>query len=248
MSKPDWKGLQSQFAAAHASTGISQKDWCEQQGLNYESARRYIKKPAQSSARVTPKAASARAAPGNKSAQKRLKQDPTDSAFCAELKESEALFVTFFLECRNKYEAYRKAGYTGGDRAARMLFRKVAVSRAINRGIEQMREQAILTGQDILRHWHEIAIADPGEISRMRRVCCRYCWGENFLYQWRDIEEYDKAAEKAAKDSKPAPEYGGLGFIQNDDPNPDCPRCAGERDNQTLLVPASLNNLTQRLM
>lgn len=40
MSKPDWKGLQSQFAAAHASTGISPKDWCEQQGLNYDSARR----------------------------------------------------------------------------------------------------------------------------------------------------------------------------------------------------------------
>lgn len=50
MSKPDWKGLQSQFAAAHASTGIKLEDWCEQQGLNYNTARRYIKKPAHNSA------------------------------------------------------------------------------------------------------------------------------------------------------------------------------------------------------
>lgn len=50
MSKPDWKALQSQFAAAHASTGIKLKDWCEQQGLVYDTARRYIKKSAQNNA------------------------------------------------------------------------------------------------------------------------------------------------------------------------------------------------------
>ncbi|TGC25839.1 hypothetical protein CQJ27_09055 [Escherichia sp. E1130] len=50
MSKPDWKELQSQFAAAHASTGIKMKDWCEQQGLVYDTARRYIKKSAQNNA------------------------------------------------------------------------------------------------------------------------------------------------------------------------------------------------------
>lgn len=44
MAKPDWGSLQQRFLSDHAKTGISPKDWCEAQGLNYSSARRYIKK------------------------------------------------------------------------------------------------------------------------------------------------------------------------------------------------------------
>lgn len=43
MAKPDWGELQQQFLAEHAKTGISPKDWCQAQGLNYSSAKRYIK-------------------------------------------------------------------------------------------------------------------------------------------------------------------------------------------------------------
>lgn len=43
MAKPDWGALQDQFLADHAKSGISPKDWCEAQGLNYASAKRYIK-------------------------------------------------------------------------------------------------------------------------------------------------------------------------------------------------------------
>ena len=43
MAKPDWGSLQRRFLAEHAKTGISPKEWCEAQGLNYTSARRYIK-------------------------------------------------------------------------------------------------------------------------------------------------------------------------------------------------------------
>lgn len=237
MSKPDWKGLQDQFAAAYASTGISPKEWCEQRGLNYSSARRYIKKPAQKIAQkktAQTTALNSSEAPPTKgrvfrqNAQNGDDHDPQRSVFCAELNDKEAKFVSQYLKCHNKYEAYREAGYTGSDRNARMLYRKVAVARAINRSIEKMQSDAILSGQEILRHWHEIAIADPGEIAQMRRYCCRYCWGENFHYQWRDIVEYDKAASKASSDGNTPPDYGGLGFIDNDDPNPDCPRCGGE--------------------
>ncbi|MEG0870373.1 MAG: hypothetical protein RSG77_25525 [Hafnia sp.] len=43
MAKPDWGALQHQFLADHAKTGISPKAWCEAQGLNFSSAKRYIK-------------------------------------------------------------------------------------------------------------------------------------------------------------------------------------------------------------
>ncbi|MGD6739731.1 hypothetical protein ACN08N_23570 [Photobacterium leiognathi subsp. mandapamensis] len=39
----DWTLLQQQFLADNDKTGITAKEWCEQQGLNYQSARRYIK-------------------------------------------------------------------------------------------------------------------------------------------------------------------------------------------------------------
>ncbi|MFQ1882271.1 terminase [Aeromonas veronii] len=43
MAKTDWSSLAAQYQSAYAKTGISPKAWCEQQGLNYQSARRYIK-------------------------------------------------------------------------------------------------------------------------------------------------------------------------------------------------------------
>lgn len=43
MAKQDWGALQHQFLAEHAKSGISPKDWCEAQRLNYASAKRYIK-------------------------------------------------------------------------------------------------------------------------------------------------------------------------------------------------------------
>ncbi len=43
MAKHDWETLQADFLAAHAATGISVQHWCQQHGLNYQTARRYIK-------------------------------------------------------------------------------------------------------------------------------------------------------------------------------------------------------------
>ncbi|MET4860234.1 terminase small subunit [Morganella morganii] len=43
MAKPDWGMLQQQFLTEHAKSGISPKEWCESQGLNYATAKRHIK-------------------------------------------------------------------------------------------------------------------------------------------------------------------------------------------------------------
>lgn len=53
MAKPDWGELQQRFLSEHAATGVSPKEWCEAQGLNYATARRYIKKPSAQTARKT---------------------------------------------------------------------------------------------------------------------------------------------------------------------------------------------------
>ncbi|CQJ55167.1 terminase small subunit [Yersinia enterocolitica] len=55
MARPDWGAIQEQFLADHAKTNISPKAWCEANGLNYATARRYIKLSAQDNAQSAQK-------------------------------------------------------------------------------------------------------------------------------------------------------------------------------------------------
>ncbi|EKN4773926.1 terminase small subunit [Yersinia enterocolitica] len=55
MAKPDWGALQNQFLTDHAKKNISPKAWCEANGLNYATARRYIKLSAQDNAQSAQK-------------------------------------------------------------------------------------------------------------------------------------------------------------------------------------------------
>lgn len=50
MAKTDWAQLGAEFLQEHEATGISAKDWCDSRGLNYNSARRYLKSRGQSPA------------------------------------------------------------------------------------------------------------------------------------------------------------------------------------------------------
>ena len=65
MAKPDWGELQQRFLSEHAATGVSPKEWCEAQGLNYATARRYIKKTSAQTAQTAQTA--------QKSAQKKVR-------------------------------------------------------------------------------------------------------------------------------------------------------------------------------
>ncbi|ENM1808059.1 TPA: hypothetical protein N3Y94_002626 [Klebsiella quasipneumoniae] len=82
---------------------------------------------------------------------------------------------------------------------------------------------------DVIGQLTAIINADPNEISQYRRVNCRYCWGNDHKYQWRDIAEQLSAERKAQSDGAAPPDTsGGIGFVDNADPNPECPRCNGE--------------------
>ncbi|PXW43476.1 hypothetical protein DFO54_111162 [Erwinia sp. AG740] len=74
MAKHDWKALQAAFLADNANTGITAQQWCEEHGLNYQSARRYIKpRSAQSAQKEVRK--TAQSAQVKRSAQKCAKGD-----------------------------------------------------------------------------------------------------------------------------------------------------------------------------
>ena len=247
MAKPDWGALQHQFLAEHAKTGISPKDWCAAQGLNYSSAKRYIK--------VTTYGANSQKKSANKSAnsqkadhaKRSVKPEPEAQKITASecsmpppsapddfgLSEQQMIFAQHVVDGKTRVDAYRLAGYKcDGENAyfaASQIYRNIQVRRYIHaiRNERQKRYAAEL--DDVIGQLTAIINADPNEISQYRRVNCRYCWGSDHKYQWRDIAEQLSAERKAESDGVAPPDTsGGIGFVDNADPNPECPRCNGE--------------------
>lgn len=77
MAKHDWKALQAEFLAENAATGVTAQQWCENRGLNYQSARRYIKPRAAQSAQNNQRN-TAHNAQRNKNAQNCAKPDDSN--------------------------------------------------------------------------------------------------------------------------------------------------------------------------
>ncbi|HDX1949634.1 TPA: terminase small subunit, partial [Escherichia coli] len=149
------------------------------------------------------------------------------------LSEQQMIFAQHVVDGKTRVDAYRLAGYKcDGENAyfaASQIYRNIQVRRYIHaiRNERQKRYAAEL--DDVIGQLTAIINADPNEISQYRRVNCRYCWGSDHKYQWRDIAEQLSAERKAESDGAAPPDTsGGIGFVDNADPNPECPRCNGE--------------------
>ena len=91
MAKPDWGALQHQFLAEHAKTGISPKDWCAAQGLNYSSAKRYIKVTtygANSQKKNANKSANSQKEKGGANKNGKVKKNQPDTGTCSKSPET----------------------------------------------------------------------------------------------------------------------------------------------------------------
>ncbi|HFO9217154.1 TPA: terminase small subunit [Escherichia coli] len=263
MSRPDWGALQQEYIAEYTRSGISPVAWCEARGLNYATARRYIKKTpknAQTEMRKT-----AQKSAQKKSAQTEQKRngksqikksvsdarlnegDAEEISFCPDefgISDQQAKFAMLVAQGKKLVEAYRLAGYESEGNAAYVtasqLLRNPKVYRTISYFRNQYQKRYTADLDLLVSQLMAIVQADPNQLAQFRRVNCRYCWGENHLYQWRDIAEFDNAAAQASRDGKPEPEYGGLGFVDNAIPNPDCPKCCGEGTGQLYMADTTL--------
>lgn len=90
---------------------------------------------------------------------------------------------------------------------------------------------------------YDIATADPNELCRSVVVNCRHCHGEGFLYQWRDVEEFEAAVARVERENegrkrqKALPEIeGGFGFVLHREPNPMCPHCLGAGEMHVIIA------------
>lgn len=124
-----------------------------------------------------------------------------------------------------------------GDVSARIAELRAAVTNAVIFDRAKILEVVLADALAVVQ-------ADPAELTRYRRLNCRYCHGMNNAYRWRDEREYWTAMAAAAdaleaweeqppnKRARKRPELplddGGYGFRKIHLPNPDCPECEGE--------------------
>lgn len=223
MAKPDWGELQRRFLAEHAATGVSPKEWCEAQGLNYATARRYIKKPSAKTA-LKPAHKKMRTAQKDKSANELVDDDG--------LTAQQRLFVAEYLKDNNATRAAIRAGYskkTAREQSSRLLS-NVKVAQAIARQQKASIARTLGSADEVLAQIWQLATFDANQLSQYRRGACRYCWGFGHHYQWRDIVEFEEETAKAeGRDGARLPQdTGGYGYDHNREPNPECPRCNGD--------------------
>jgi len=219
MAKLDWKRLQHRFLLEHTETGISPKEWCKAQGLNYASARRYIKKPSAQSAQ--------------KPAQKKERSAQTEK--CAEelmdsnLSPKIKLFIAEYLKDQNAMVAAERAGYSDPN-YGRQLIANPNVAQAIAQQQKASIACTLGSADEVLTQMWQLTTFDANELSQYRRGACRYCWGFGHHYQWRDAVEFDeKLAKVEGREGARQPEdTGDYGYDHSKEPNHECPRCNGD--------------------
>ena len=222
MAKPDWGELQQRFLSEHAATGVSPKEWCEAQGLNYATARRYIKK---TSAQTAQKSAQkkVRIAQKEQSANELMDDDG--------LTAQQRLFVAEYLKDGNATQAAIRAGYSkkSAEQIGYQLLQKTSVAQAIAQQQKASIARTLGGADEVLAQMWQLATFDANQLSQYRRGACRYCWGFGHQYQWRDMVEFEeKRLEALERKSREPADVGGYGYDHNREPNPACPRCNGD--------------------
>ncbi|WP_337056958.1 terminase small subunit [Enterobacter hormaechei] len=222
MAKPDWGKLQQRFLSEHAATGVSPKEWCEAQGLNYATARRYIKKPSAQTARKTAQK-KVRTAQKEQSAEELVDDDG--------LTAQQRRFVAEYLKDGNATQAAIRAGYSkkSAEQIGYQLLQKTSVAQAIAQQQKASIARTLGGADEVLAQMWQLATFDANQLSQYRRGACRYCWGFGHQYQWRDMVEFEeKRLEATERDKREPVDVGGYGYDHTREPNPGCPRCNGD--------------------
>jgi phage terminase small subunit len=164
------------------------------------------------------------------------------------LSANEEFFAQALVDptCPSMLEAYRRAGYSTAGTTLTQQSQAYLISRRphVAARVAELRAQAaapaLADATAVLREWVTIAMADAGEISRVRRFGCRHCYGTDGQYQWIDANEFAAAvlnivtlnearAERRGVPPLPFPSFdGGVGYTRNVAPNPECMTCHGD--------------------
>ncbi len=147
----------------------------------------------------------------------------------AMLTARQSRFVDEYLVDLNAKQAAIRAGYAerSAEVTASRLLSNAKVAAAIQERMSARSERTKITADMVLDRWWEIATADAGELTQLRRGCCRYCHGDDHLFQWADEDEFERALASSEVGKEPS-DAGGYGFRDFHLPHAGCPKCGGE--------------------
>lgn len=151
-------------------------------------------------------------------------------------------FARAYVECRNATLAYKMAyrvdvaGRTPEwvyEEAHRSL-QHPGIALAIQELYDAAAAQTIITARQLVQELVDIVSVDPEEITSVRTINCRHCWGEEGRYQWRDEAELSQECEAKQMDVDRGVKWvkfpdalGGFGYDPQRGPNPKCTKCDG---------------------
>ncbi|EFB2462408.1 TPA: hypothetical protein O9V39_001260 [Escherichia coli] len=167
MAKPDWGALQHQFLAEHAKTGISPKDWCAAQGLNYSSAKRYIKVTtygANSQKKTAKKSANSQKEKGGSSKNGKVKKNQPDTGARSKSPETKPIRGSRTAPPTNAFQPGNQNALKHGGYGRRMLLSDAITEDAqmltLDDELFWLRAASLTAAENIGRWQTELEIAD----------------------------------------------------------------------------------------
>lgn len=170
MAKPDWGALQHQFLAEHAKTGISPKDWCAAQGLNYSSAKRYIKVTtygANSQKKTANKSANSQKEKGGANKNGKVKKNQTDTGTRSKSPETKPIRGSRTAPPTNAFQPGNQNALKHGGYGRRMLLSDAITEDAqmltLDDELFWLRAASLTAAENIGRWQTELETADSDQ-------------------------------------------------------------------------------------
>lgn len=175
----------------------------------------------------------------------RRKEEKIDWLCRHNLNFRQRTFVLQYLENPNATLAAKKAGYANPKSQGSRMLTNVSIQHALREGSDKIGAVIMVNAEEIARIWWDVATCDMNELVQNIHCPCRFCYGIDHRYQWKTEREFEEATIATAYDlfqedelrtaaingeigSKRLPNNaGGFGYRVLNDPNPECPECAG---------------------
>lgn len=152
----------------------------------------------------------------------------------------ELAFIEHYMVHGKPLAAYQHAGYAelSKDRMVlkgQELLRRPRIKEEIAKRRAERKARTGISEDLVLERLWTIASADASELVSVKVANCRHCWGDNFDYQYTELEWQNKLDEAEEFNlEEPAPR-GGHNFQASRPPHPDCPHCFGAGKKHVMI-------------